>query len=172
MSNFQEKNKISQYWINKAFDLKWSAWVIWLGIENNTELLELWFSRWFDSRIACFNSFIMLFGLSLELLLKGIIVQNWWISPNSHKLKNLSEKAKIDYNKSDIELLNLLSEWIMWYGKYPTPIKEDEYDNFLKTSKEYFWEEKWYFFIKKRQIGWNECEHLWKKAYSSLNRDE
>lgn len=168
MSNFQEKNEISQYWINRAFDLKWSAWVIWLGIKNNIELTELWFQKWFDTRISCFNSFVMLFWLSLELLLKGIIVRNWWIPPSSHKLKNLSEIAKIDYDKSDIELLNLLSEWIVWYGKYPTPTKEDEYNKFREISKEYFWEKKGIFFIKKRQLGWSECEYLWKKAFSSL----
>lgn len=79
----------------------------------------------------------MLFGLAVEVLLKGILisrnpelVQGDKLDPQltgNHSLERLFELAAIDLSASEKELVDRLSESIRWAGRYPVPKREAQH---------------------------------------------
>ena len=63
----------------------------------------------------------MLCGLSLELLYKAIILETGGEPPATHNLHKLASSAKIVMDADDLELLDVLTDHIVWAGKYPVP---------------------------------------------------
>ena len=71
----------------------------------------------------------LLYGLSLENLLKGIIVKSgapviakWRIQfgrGSGHNLVHLASKASITLNSDEQDLLNRLTRYVEWAGRYP-----------------------------------------------------
>jgi hypothetical protein len=96
------------YW-NKAEKLHEAAELVWTGL-----LLQ---------PIA-----IMLTGMSMELLLKGIYVAFDMTVPQSHKLGDLCAELGIKISAVDQQILSAISEHIIWAARYTTP----------KTAKQMF----------------------------------
>jgi HEPN domain-containing protein len=67
-------------------------------------------------------------ALSLELLLKAIIVAQGESPPPIHELGNLANKAGVGFTKSQKATLELLGEIFKWSGRYPVPNKESDWD--------------------------------------------
>ena len=74
-------------------------------------------------------------GLSIELLLKAIIVENengeFKCIPKTHDLCKLADKAKLSQpqNSKVKKVLKTLTKYIVWRGKYPVPITEKQYED-------------------------------------------
>lgn len=81
-----------------------------------------------DSRPFALNA-----AYSIELILKGILAQKGATIPdrgNGHDLRSLSTKAQVDLSNKQKTTLELLTETIVWAGRYPGPKKEEQWDHY------------------------------------------
>ncbi len=110
---YENRTTISTYWHNKSVDLMASARVLWRAMEVDRQ-----------ARLTCNATYKMLVGMSLELLLKAHCVGQKIENPRIEKTHNLTELAGIagiKFEKSDNKILEVLSEYIVWDGRYPAP---------------------------------------------------
>lgn len=75
------------------------------------------------------NVFCLLAGLSIELLLKGILLGLTEKFPKTHNLLDLSQKAGIALSNDEQIILLALSEYVSWASKYPTPKDEQSWNS-------------------------------------------
>src|SRR4051812_49404948 len=99
------KNRQSpQWWYNKASQLHTSAAVIWhFGVINKVPdsiKNELGFTDAFSFEVGCFPVFPLLSGLSIETLLKGIIVLSGGKVEFNHNLVELAESAMLEADET------------------------------------------------------------------------
>ncbi len=103
----------------------------------------LWKAMAVDSQaqLTCQSTYKMLSGMSLEVLLKAHCIGQKIDNPRVEKTHNLVELAGIagiKFDKSDNKILDVLSEYIVWDGRYPTPknsVKmKQHWDNFQDTA--------------------------------------
>lgn len=121
---FRQRNEEPLYWFNKASDLRGTAGLVWFGMmskESDEINKELGMGKGFNYGIACHKPYYMLCGLSLELAFKAIIVTYGKEMPSSHDLNKLAHLAELEYNEDEQGLMSVLSDFIVWSGKYPTP---------------------------------------------------
>lgn len=114
-----------QYWFNKSTDLKAAAGAIHYCIDSEKQpdiSMTLGLGASFNMQLATWPVYLMLCGLSLELMLKATIVASGAIPKSDHRLKQLASKATVSYSEKDLALLDILSECIYWFGKYPAPL--------------------------------------------------
>lgn len=91
-------------------------------------LPELWL------RTGLLQPALLLAGLATECLLKGLISerQGEWVLTDldgsrtyrhkSHKLVKLSAMAGVSLTKAEQEVLEILTQFVEWAGKYPIPL--------------------------------------------------
>lgn len=123
-------------WFSKANDFRGAVAAIWHTIHNDPpEVRNLCnFDNGYRFDIALPMVFALNAGLSLELLLKAIIVLNkngkFKNSPHTHNLIKLADEANIlrHLTENQKATLNIFSEAVFWRAKYPVPKKEDEYE--------------------------------------------
>lgn len=114
---FEENNKNPLAWRNKSSDLFKSAHVLWDAMDNNNDLFY------------CLSPYKMLMGMSFELLFKAICIQREVEFKHSHNLFNLSQSANVSLTKEEVSILKILTEYIVWDGKYPNPKGKDNFEH-------------------------------------------
>ena len=67
-------------------------------------------------------------GLSIELGLKAVAVAKSKDFPKTHRLIDLVRFSGIEITLDQEVTLELLSEFIIWAGRYPVPKKADDWD--------------------------------------------
>jgi HEPN domain-containing protein len=105
---FDMQSKHSAYWYNKSLHLLSSSKILWKASKDNNLL---------DSG----DTYLMLMGLSFELLLKSFYVANGEKVPPHHGLDNLVSECKCEFTKKENLILRILSGYIIWQGRYPIP---------------------------------------------------
>lgn len=75
-------------------------------------------------------------SLSIELLLKAIIVGKGGSPRTIHKLVDLAHDAKVTFPEGVEATLELLSEVLIWSGRYPAPNKEADWDRYFDNVLE------------------------------------
>lgn len=83
-----------------------------------------------DSLQGGMRVFLVNVALSLELLLKAIIVAQGESAPPIHELRNLADKAGVGFTKNQKATLELLEEIFKWSGRYPVPNKASDWDTY------------------------------------------
>lgn len=81
-----------------------------------------------DTRPFAFNA-----ALSLELIFKGILIRrNLPVpdGPSGHDLVSLCAKADVNLSDNQKITLELLSETIVWAGRYPAPKTEKRWNEY------------------------------------------
>jgi|GEM_PF-2822761 len=134
---FESVCKDAQRWLAQANQLKMSADVI--EVELQDVMLRIRFEQGLDQPFLAFlKSFMLLTGMAIENLIKGILVGR---NPSigSREVKRLlgkkkgghciSEGAKkvINPSKSEYELLRGLEEYLVWAGRYQMPLKSEDF---------------------------------------------
>jgi len=87
--------------------------------------------------ISLVTSATLLIGLAFENILKAIIVQNEpniiengklkkWPSSGHNQLQ-LAQKARLDLDDTERDVLNRLSSFVVWAGRYPIPRSSDDF---------------------------------------------
>jgi HEPN domain-containing protein len=88
----------------------------------------------FQSRVpGDSRPFVMNAALSLELILKSILAKNATTIPDGadgHNLCALCERAKVGLSEKQMTTLELLTETIIWAGRYPGPKNEKRWDDY------------------------------------------
>ena len=97
------------YYVNKAERLRDSARLLW------------------DTSLQHSDAAMMLAGSSIELLLKGTILGLQECFPHCHRLECLIATAGISISDKDHVTSQLLTEYIVWAARYPTPRKWDDW---------------------------------------------
>ncbi len=75
-------------------------------------------------------------GLSIELGLKAIAVAKSIDFSKTHNLNKLVELSGMEITSDQETTLEMLSEIIIWAGRYPTPKNEDTWDKYNDEIKE------------------------------------
>jgi hypothetical protein len=74
--------------------------------------------------------FLINAALSIELLLKAIIVAKGGGAPQTHELRDLARDAEVAFSKNQMATLELLGEVLKWSGRYPVPNTEKAWDHY------------------------------------------
>ena len=137
--DFNNREKIPQYWYNKSSDLYASAGVLWLTVNTDFGLQvkrELKFGDGFEFSIACWPTYKMLLGLAFEALIKAKLLDNKINVKYTHSLTSLTELLKIKLSKIENDTLILLSHYTIWNGKYPLTKKIKDFEEYYKIQNE------------------------------------
>jgi len=110
---FDVQNKHSAYWYNKSCHLMTSSKILW-DASKDGDLL--------DSG----DTYLMLMGLSFELLLKSFYVLNDKSPPSHHCLDNLTSECCCELTNKETVILRVLSGYIVWQGRYPVPKEKND----------------------------------------------
>ncbi len=114
MDTYQKQFELRQenpaYWHSKSHDLLVSARTLWEAMQENRDL-----------EINCWATYKMLMGMSFELLIKSHCVGAGIKFGQIHDLVALAKTANLTTSSNENKLLHLLSEYILWDGRYPIP---------------------------------------------------
>jgi hypothetical protein len=111
------------FWVFKEIEMYESAVALWDNAKSPTNLCTT-------------ATAFMLAGMSLEILLKALLMTHckWPISDadlkriakGAHKLTDLLRETNIETTENGINLLSELSHYVRWKGRYPLPKTENE----------------------------------------------
>lgn len=81
---------------------------------------------------------LMLAGLALEGLFKArhVMAHNDR-PPHTHELVQLAERDKVPLSQEEMGLLQRLTQFIMWSGRYPVPTGPEKHDTILLASSDW-----------------------------------
>ncbi|OBT27552.1 hypothetical protein A9266_02475 [Vibrio tasmaniensis] len=124
-NNFDKQSLIPTYWFNKSNDLWRSARILWEAI-NNKE----------SGAAFCGAQYLMLMGMSIEALIKAHCVAQKLEDKDiahSHDLTKLAKIAGLKMQKDENNILTILTGYVTWEGRYPTPKREAQFNHHNKT---------------------------------------
>ncbi|MBU2570812.1 MAG: HEPN domain-containing protein [Gammaproteobacteria bacterium] len=75
-------------------------------------------------------------GIALELALKSIAIAKSKVYEANHRLNDLCTLVGLNITKDQECTLELLSELIIWSGRYPVPKKEGQWNNYYDVVHE------------------------------------
>jgi hypothetical protein len=142
LSRYERSKSLGMYWYNKASDLHGTAGLVWAGMEDDqapSTAVRLGLGKGFDFRVACWPVYLMLCGLALELLLKTAIVAKGAQPTKTHQLEVLWERVGLPLTAKEQGLLKILTESILWAGRYPVPTREADFDRLADLQWEHLW---------------------------------
>lgn len=133
---FSRRQRVSNYYWNKANDLHVGAIVLWTAseAEAGSPLAGiLGFGDWGPYPSSLISSCELLSGLSIELLLKAIARALGKKHNSHHRLNDLRRDVGIDLSADQDVTLAVLTECIYWDAKYPTPKTAQHFSESLKV---------------------------------------
>lgn len=136
------------FWCCKASDLKAAAAILWADCENHAIL---------KAEPGTGDAALMLAGMALENMVKAVLAKQGKIEVKGegperrlgrmvacHKLDKLFDNAEIKVDADQRRALELLSEYVEWKGRYPTPVKArgliDRHQEGMRRQKEVGWD--------------------------------
>ncbi len=132
---YEMRKKAPLWWFNKSSDLRACAGTLWLGTssERSVEIVKaLDLGEGFSITVAAWPVYQMLCGMSLELIFKAISVAMGNSVTHTHELVELARNAELIYSDEVKGILDVLTQSIIWEGRYPVPKKEE---TLLKTQE-------------------------------------
>lgn len=139
MDYFTRRKQSPLGWYNKSSDLRASAGALWISMRNeNSDIIvkELGLGTQFSMPIAVWPVYMMLCGIALELLYKSICVAKRIKIKTIHNLVRLADIAGVNIDDKSKAVLTLLTEFVIWEGKYPVP-KDDNKESFFTSNNLY-----------------------------------
>ncbi len=107
-----------------------------MSSESHKIAIKLGLGEGYRMSVALPSVYRMVCGMSIELLLKTIIVAHGKEPQKHHHLGTLAAEAGVGYTVEQLDLLRILSEAIIWDGKYPVPLKEEHWENLASLECE------------------------------------
>ncbi|WP_148219474.1 hypothetical protein [Azospirillum sp. B510] len=138
-SNLYRRRSSSSLWYwNHAQSFRASALVLWqaYGAVDRTltgEALGLGDGHQLSASLP--RVFALLCGQSIELLLKATAKAPNLKIMTHHRLNELREHIGVDVNEHQSALLDALTEYIYWHGRYPTTKEEKQKKRPWKSGK-------------------------------------
>ena len=128
------------YWLSKARDLHAAAGALWYCMQNNEAQRiapSIGLGEAVDMTAATWRVYRMLCGMALELAYKALAVLQRKPVLTVHDLVQLAQHAGVPLLKAkDVRLLHLLTECIVWDGRYPVPKSNDSLEYFAYLTYE------------------------------------
>ena len=176
MGNFTQHKNLSAYWFNKASDLHGSAAALYQAMEKSSDFpnVDYGLSDEYSMSIACPRVYSMLCGMALEALLKAIIIEKRMELRHSHNLNQLARDAGVTYPANDQKLLQILSEAIIWDGRYPVPKDEKNWDSLNELTRECLYDKKpigdgeLFIYSPNENLNWRGYLELWATGMTEL----
>lgn len=132
---FQLKANEPGSWVLEARRLKRAADLVFEKVATDLEKMARGSSPTELENLECTKAASLLYGLSLENLLKGLIIRNegsrissWTLRRwpgRGHNLVSLSKRAGVALDANSCDLLSRLSAYVEWAGRYPIPTAAD-----------------------------------------------
>jgi hypothetical protein len=112
----------------------------WFGLATSYNAAALVLHGNQDKIPSDSRPFVMNAALSLELILKSILTKRGLPIPHDkggHNLHLLCSRANVSLSDNQKLTLELLTETLIWAGRYPIPKTEDQWNNYndLKLEK-------------------------------------
>ncbi len=184
--DFTVYSKSKEAWYHSAWHLMGAAGALWAckNEQRSTELVsELGIQPEFSMVHALRNPYLMLCGMSLELLFKAIVVAKNQKPLPRHNLLQLAVDAAVPLTDKQKGSLELLSQYVIWAGRYPVPNDKKYYEPFFQLDHMHrlvFEEEDKktgtvYPTRKLRpntQLDWEPFHQLWKRAEEIYRQHE
>lgn len=120
---FELRQETPGYWHNKSHDLLVSARTLWKAMQSEKEL-----------EINCWATYKMLMGMSFELIFKAHCIGSGTEFNFTHNLDDLVRTAGLPASKDEEKILKVLSEYVIWDGRYPTPKKSEHLKGHWKNQ--------------------------------------
>lgn len=176
LTPYERRRTLGIYWYNKASDLRGAAGLIWSGMEAKessatAEVLGL--GSGFSFRVACWPVYQMLCGMALELLLKAAIVQSGRAPKATHRLTTLWSEAGLHADDDQRGLLAILTESIVWVGRYPVPKDEADFARLQELQDRYLMDAvtvgSGAIPLRRRndKLTWDSFNRLWSTAHAN-----
>lgn len=173
--DYQRLSAEPTYWLNKAIALRSAAAAVWFCVEvekpanvvarlNATIPVDFTTGAWQVYRMLC--------GMSLELLYKAIIVQSGERAPKTHNLLKLARQAGEYISPQQAGILDLLTDCIVWEGRYPVPHHHSAIDRFVLLHYENLFRKKRTGAtvimtpIEPNPLDWNQYNVIWESAHA------
>jgi hypothetical protein len=128
----------------------------------------------FRMEVALPRVYWMLCGMSIELLLKAVIVASAKQPESTHNLKKLASDAGVTYTSEQIDLLQILTESIVWDGRYPVPNKKVDWDNLRRLEDSRLFDKSplgnsgLEVLTRNDALNWDSYSDLWMVAFLKL----
>lgn len=176
---YERRKKLAIYWCNKAFDLRGAAAALWASMDDSrsSEIIEeLGLGTSYSIKVATSSVYAMLCGMSLELLYKAIVVAKG-NEPNTlnHKLADLASDAGLSVTKQQQDLLEILSESVIWDGRYPVPKKQEHMNKLIKLRNEHLYDKKplgkLHVLSPNCALNWESFNRLWSDAFEVYSQN-
>jgi len=158
------------YWYNCASDLRGSAAALRAAADPDfaaTVANEFDLGSGFSIGIAGSHVYEMLWGMSIELLLKAVAVAQGKKVLTHHRLVDLAIYVGFPVSVDDEDLLRILTAAIRWSGRYPIPKDRTEWEDTLDTRNKALWEPvpgSVNFKRYNRAMDWPNVNALWKRV--------
>ena len=158
-------------WYNKSCDLRASSGALWFSMKNEllgTISTELNLGEGRSANI--WPVYFMLCGFSMELIYKAILVVKNKKVPTKHTLCSLADLAGIHQDQRKEDLLSILTEAIIWEGKYPVP-RDGQQNKMVELSR--LENRSLFDFVEwkglkiprpNNELGWDSFNKLWMEA--------
>jgi hypothetical protein len=128
------------YWFGNSERLKFSAELLKERLIVKPEIRSIDPSKEMNKKLALFESYMLLLGLSVENMIKGYALINFqlnnpstsfrnlkelknsaWGGNNGHELSKILASCGFEIYKAEKEFLERLETFIKWAGRYPIP---------------------------------------------------
>ena len=140
-SRFEAIGQSPHMWLSSATQLKKAADLV--AVELRKILSVYPYGRANYQDLVLFNSYMLLAGLSIENLTKGILIGRHPEAINAdkfdlklivngqggHDLVYLANQVNIPYTATELNLMSRLAKFVIWAGKYPIHLKAKESDS-------------------------------------------
>lgn len=153
---FETRKNTPAYWHNKSQDLFVSARTLWKAMEENKSL-----------EVNCWSTYKMLMGMSFELLFKAHCVGAGIDFEMTHDLVGLAKSAKLPTSEEENKILNVLSEYVLWDGRYPTPKKDIHLKNHWQNENKIAHDKQagsMHFEISNKNLDLENLSQIWRKS--------
>ncbi|ELB2044404.1 hypothetical protein AB0533_004458 [Vibrio parahaemolyticus] len=140
---FQFHNENSSFWYQKSVGLYASASLIAEARQSREdkrfiESLEL--KGDYSINIGCEHPYLMLMGLSFEVILKAICIEiNAEFSQVKHDLQEVAKSAGVQLSRKETTQLRLLSDFVLWEGRYPVAKKHSQTTQHWNATRKELW---------------------------------
>jgi len=137
-STFEILGQSPHVWLSSATQLKRAADLVREELKKILSVYPRGRARYED--LVLFNSYMLVAGLALENLTKGILIgrnpsivssvnldlKSLVNTKGGHDLSKLAQQAATDLSPIEIDLVERLAVFVVWAGKYPIHIRANE----------------------------------------------
>lgn len=140
---FKFHRENSSFWYQKSVDLYASASLIAEARQSREDkefLDSLELKGDYSVSIGCEHPYLMLMGLSFEVILKAICIEtDSEFLQVRHDLQELAKSAGVQLSKKEATQLRLLSDFVLWEGRYPVAKKPSQTMQHWKSTRKELW---------------------------------